>query len=79
MEQLRQSYKTDEAAEVPLGNETLPRIKLPDGYERRSPVQPYVEGPGYRKKRIRRIIIICVVAAVLVAAVIILWKFVLHK
>ena len=79
MEQLRQSYKTDGTATIPLENEAPPAFTLPDGYVRRTPVQPYVEEPGYRRKRILRIIYICAVAALLLAAGIVLWKYVFHR
>ena len=78
LEQLRQSYKTDEPEELFSGQETAPGVKLPDGYVRLSPVQPYLEGPGWRRKRILTIVLICAVAAALVAVGILIWKYGFH-
>ena len=78
MEQLRQSYKTDETGPFSSGEEESRVVKLPDGYVRLSPVQPYREGPGWRRKRILTIVLICAVAAALVAVGILIWKFGIH-
>ena len=78
MEQLRQSYKTDETGDWSLREEASGDVKLPDGYVRLSPVQPYREGPGWRRKRILTIVLICAVAAALVAVGILIWKFGIH-
>ena len=75
LELLRQSYKTDEAGDWSLGEEASGDVKLPDGYVRLSPVQPYLEGPGWRRKRILTIVLICAAAAALVAVGILIWRF----
>ena len=75
LEQLRQSYKTDEAWSAFPEEKAAPREKLPDGYVRLSPVQPYLEGPGWRRKQILTIVLVCVIVAALVAAVILIRKF----
>ena len=78
LEMLRQSYKTDEAEGFFPGENGSPGVKLPDGYVRLSPVQPYQEGPGWRRKRILTIVLVCAVAAALVAVVILIWKHGFH-
>lgn len=75
LEQLRQSYKTDETGGLHSGEDKGSGVKLTDGYVRLSPVQPYTEGPGWRRKRILTIVLVCVIAAALVAAVILIRKF----
>lgn len=78
LELLRQSYKTDEAADLFSEQKTVPGVKLPDGYIRKSPVQPYRVGPGWRRKRILTIVLVCAVAAALVAVGILIWKHGIH-
>ncbi len=78
LEQLRQSYKTDESGLFSSGEEETRVVRLPDGYVRLSPVQPYREGPGWRRKRILTIVAVCAVAAAIVAAVILIWKYGIH-
>ena len=75
LELLRLSYKTDEAGACFQTEQTAPGVKLPDGYVRLSPEQPYREGPGWRRKRILRIVLLCAVAAAIVAVVILIRKY----
>lgn len=72
LELLRNSYKTDDSVTFLREEDPLPGVKLPDGYVRLSPVQPYQEGPNYRRKRIRTAVILVLIAAALVVAAVIL-------
>ena len=78
IEQLRQRYRTDENEVLFSGQEAGSVVKLPDGYVRLTPVQPYQEGPGWRRKRILTVVLICAVAAALVAVGILIWRHGLH-
>ena len=78
IEQLRQRYRTDETEVLFSGQEAGSVVKLPDGYVRLTPVQPYREGPGWRRKRILTIVLICAVAAALAAVGILIWRHGLH-
>jgi hypothetical protein len=53
---------------------TEERTCCPDGYVRRSPVQPYVTPPDYRRRMIRKCILFAVLAAFAVLLVIALLK-----
>ncbi len=74
-EQLRKSYKSDETEAFSPGEGTNPGVKLYDGYVRRSPVQPYMEGPDYRKKLFLAKLILFAVIIVLASAWILVWKY----
>ncbi len=78
LEQLRNSYKTDDAETFFREEESAPGVKLSDGYVRLSPVQPYLEGPGYRKRRILTAVILVLIAVALIAAAVILCRFVVN-
>ena len=72
------SNERDFAKDLDTNMNVAVYVKLPDGYVRLSPVQPYREGPGWRRKRILTIVLICAVAAALVAVGILIWKFGIH-
>lgn len=75
LELIRESYKTDEAEEPSPAEETHARVKLSDGYVRQSPVQPYLEGPGYRERRQLTEAILCALMLVLAVAGFFIWKY----
>ena len=65
---------------VPRAEETVagrsgPAVRLPDGYERRSPVQPVYEAPDYR----RRLFFRAVWAVIAAALVLFLLNYLLHS
>ena len=79
LEQLRQSYGMDGAENRSMQAEDLPSGEvLPDGYVRRSPVQPYSRRPGEIEKQLPAVPILCGLAAVLILLGIILWRFILR-
>ena len=62
------------------GRETVagrsrPAVRLPDGYERKSPVQPVYEDPGYR----RRLLLRAVWAVIAVSLVLFLLNYLVHS
>ena len=75
MDQLRESYKSDETESFSPVEETSSGVRLYDGYIRRSPVQPYLEGPDYRRNRRLTILILLAVMIALAGAWFLVWKF----
>lgn len=79
LEILRQNYKTDGLEDLSLWEEKEPAgEKLPDGYVRRSPVQPYRDAPGAAKRRPPTVLILCALILGVIAVGFILWRSILH-
>lgn len=79
LELLRQNYKTNETEDLSLWDEDASSgEKLPDGYVRLSPIQPYQDAPGAANRRPPTALILC--ALILGVAVLgfILWRSILH-
>lgn len=72
LELLRQSYKTDEL-EAFSPQEEAAGTKLPDGYVRRSPVQPYADPPGGVRRPLKALIL-CAAVLALALLGLILWR-----
>ena len=51
-----------------LAEEPAPEETLPDGYVRRSPVQPYGPDPKGKRKVLTAVLILCLLAVLLAAA-----------
>ena len=69
LEQIRFNYGTEGAEEFSLRTEEpAPEEALPDGYVRRSPVQPYGPDPKGKRKVLTAVLILCLLAVLLAAA-----------
>ncbi len=78
LEMIRQSYKTDEAEGVPRQEEAPAGQTLPDGYVRRSPVQPYRGRSGSVRSLAKVSGLLCALILVLILIIILVWRFILH-